>query len=229
MSCRFRDCFLPRNLYPLYAVRLLITLCCLIGYAFADSSLPLALIAKIEQQFGHAASLRVTAWQQLIRSGPALSEVEKLARVNGFFNQMLPFQEDVVLWQQQDYWATPLEFLGKGAGDCEDYAIAKYFTLKAMGVSEDKMRITYVKSLQLQKAHMVLTYFETPHTIPVVLDNLITDILPATARRDLIPVYSFNGIGLWLAKVRGSGQAIGDAGRLSRWMALTQRMLRGGL
>jgi predicted transglutaminase-like cysteine proteinase len=197
--------------------------------AVAELNIPLALHLKIEQQFGQAASVRITQWQALIQTGQTLSEPQKLAQVNAFFNQTIRFEEDALLWQLQDYWATPLELLSKGAGDCEDYAIAKYFTLKALGVAEEKMRITYVKAIQLHQAHMVLTYFETPRAVPMVLDNLLPTVLPATARKDLVPVYSFNGSGLWLAKVRGAGQHISGSGRLSLWADLNQRILHSGL
>jgi len=95
-----------------------------------------------------------------------------------------------------------LEFLATGAGDCEDFAIAKYFTLLELGVDESKMRITYVKSLRRNQPHMVLTFFASPKSVPEVLDNLIPEIKPATQRSDLLPVYSFNGTGLWTAKAR---------------------------
>ena len=72
---------------------------------------------------------------------------------------------------------------------------------------------------------MVLTYYSFPSEVPVVLDNLIAAIKPATQRNDLLPVYSFNGSGLWLAKVRGLGKRVGDSDRLNRWDELTQRML----
>jgi predicted transglutaminase-like cysteine proteinase len=114
--------------------------------------------------------------------------------------------------------------LSVGAGDCEDYSIAKYFTLKELGVAEDKLRITYVKAIKIDQAHMVLTYFENKRAIPLVLDNLVIDIKPATQRQDLVPVYSFNGAGLWLAKARGEGQRVGEASKLSLWQDLERRM-----
>ncbi|WP_426992996.1 transglutaminase-like cysteine peptidase [Methylomonas sp. CM2] len=164
-------------------------------------------------------------WQQLIASGRDLSEDEKMRRVNDFFNQNVEFVDDIALWHKTDYWATPTEFLVKGAGDCEDYSIAKYFTLVEMGVSDSKLRITYVKALELNQAHMVLTYFESPRAEPLVLDNLKTAILPASKRRDLQPVYSFNGTGLWLAKSKGSGQRVGGSDRISLWTELKDRMM----
>jgi predicted transglutaminase-like cysteine proteinase len=127
--------------------------------------------------------------------------------------------------KKSDYWATPIEFLLKGAGDCEDYSIAKYYTLLEMGVAENKMRITYVKSLTLNQAHMVLTYYESPQAIPFVLDNLITSIKPASERTDLLPVYSFNGSSLWLAKNKASGNPVGNSENLSLWQDLKQRVL----
>ena len=91
-------------------------------------------------------------------------------------------------------------------------------------MDEDKLRITYVKAIDLNQAHMVLTYFENKRAIPLVLDNLINEIQPASRRQDLTPVYSFNGTGLWLAKSRGEGQRVGDASRLSLWEDLAARM-----
>ena len=133
----------------------------------------------------------------------------------------------ICVCSQQDYWATPIEFLRKGAGDCEDFALAKYFTLREMGVPANQLRITYVKALQLNQAHMVVTWYATPDAIPLVLDNLKTAILPATQRTDLLPVYAFNGEGLWLPQ-SGGNKRVGDSKRLSRWQDLLTRMRAEG-
>ena len=115
--------------------------------------------------------------------------------------------------------------LSTDAGDCEDYTIAKYFTLKALGVSEKKLYLTYVKAIRLNQAHMVLTYFKTPQSIPLVLDNINKKILKATKRKDLVPVYSFNGDGLWLAKQRGKGRSVsGGTKKLKAWNNLLERL-----
>jgi predicted transglutaminase-like cysteine proteinase len=184
------------------------------------------LLAKIEQQYNRFARQRVEGWRELVENpaNHALPEKEKLQLVNAFFNANVQFIDDIDLWKKKDYWATPLEMLAIGAGDCEDYSIAKYFTLKELGVDEDKLRITYVKAIEINQAHMVLTYFETKRSVPLVLDNLITDIKPASRRSDLVPVYSFNGTGLWLAKSRGEGQRVGESSKLSLWNDLNRRM-----
>ncbi len=184
-----------------------------------------ALLLKIQNKYGKEAPLRVRQWQSLMQTAKGLSDQEKLQKVNDFFNYRIKFVDDLLLWNVVDYWATPLEFLARGKGDCEDYSIAKYFTLKELGVSEKKMRITYVKALKLNQAHMVLTYYSSPRAVPVVLDNLIPEIKLATKRTDLLPVYSFNGLGLWLAKTRGNGKRVGNADKLNLWTELTQRMI----
>ena len=183
---------------------------------------------QIEQHYGADARLRVVSWQNLIQSNHGLSTVEKLELVNRFFNQ-LQFVSDVDHWGKLDYWATPLEMLVTNGGDCEDFSVAKYFTLRALGVPIEQMRLTYVKALSLNQAHMVITYFPTADAEPVVLDNLDGEIKPASQRRDLLPVYSFNGDGLWLAKERSSGRRVGNADRISLWNDLRERMRLEGL
>jgi predicted transglutaminase-like cysteine proteinase len=184
-----------------------------------------SLLSKIRDKYGSTASKRVTEWQKLMSTKKGLSDQEKLQQVNDFFNHRIRFVDDIFLWGVADYWATPLEFLSRGEGDCEDYSIAKYFTLKELGVSESKMRITYVKALKLNQAHMVLTYYSSPGAVPVILDNLIPQIKLATKRTDLLPIYGFNGSGLWLAKSKGRGKKVGRSSRLSSWNELKQRML----
>ena len=183
------------------------------------------LLSKVKTKYGEEASTRVLRWQALIESTKKLPEREKLKRVNDFFNQQIEFVDDEYLWGVNDYWATPLETLARGAGDCEDYSIAKYFTLRELGIDDKKIRITYVKAIELNQAHMVLTFFETPRSVPLVLDNLIPSIKLATKRRDLLPVYSFNGSGLWLAKTRGNGKRVGNSSRLDKWGGLKSRMM----
>jgi len=151
------------------------------------------------------------------------SEQSKLDAVNAFFNEM-NFVSDVAHWGREDYWATPVEFLGTNGGDCEDFSVAKYFTLRELGVPDERMSLTYVKSLTLNQAHMVVTYFPQPSADPLVLDNIDGRIRRASTRTDLLPVYSFNGENLWLAKERGRGKLVGGSDRLGRWRRLNERM-----
>ncbi len=201
----------------------------LLGFAWVSAAEPPRVVSdkQIQQAIkthGTFAGKRLEAWQTLVDKNIDQPEAVQLKNVNDFFNEV-PYVEDIIHWKQKDYWATPLEFLTTDGGDCEDYTIAKYFTLKALGVSESKLYLTYVKAVQLNQAHMVLTYFKTPQSVPLVLDNINIKIFPATQRKDLIPVYSFNGDGLWLAKERGKGKSVsGGTRKLSAWNDLLKRL-----
>jgi predicted transglutaminase-like cysteine proteinase len=170
---------------------------------------------------------RINDWQYLLASQKQIGESEQLNVVNRFFNKQLRYVEDIDLWHAVDYWETPIEALWKGAGDCEDYAIAKYFSLRHLGVASEKLRITYVKALTQNRAHMVLTYYSTPDAEPLVLDSLIDVIKPASQRKDLLPVYSFNAEGLWLPGAKGN-KKVGDTKRLSRWQDVLKKMQAEG-
>ncbi|MCO6055152.1 transglutaminase-like cysteine peptidase [Pseudomonas sp. MOB-449] len=170
---------------------------------------------------------RIDDWQALLGRLAGADEQKQLEEVNRFFNAKLRFTDDISLWGQTDYWATPVQALRVGAGDCEDFAIAKYFSLRQLGVPSQKLRITYVKALRLNQAHMVLTYYDSPDAMPLVLDNLVGIIRPASQRTDLLPVYAFNAEGLWLAS-SGRGKQVGDAKRLSRWQELLKKMKAEG-
>ena len=200
----------------------------IVGAVCADTQFGLSsrLIAYVGKQYGENAKLRVLDWQRLIATGKGVPIQEKLKLANDFFNRV-EFVSDLRHWGKADYWATPVEMLATNGGDCEDFAIGKYFTLLALGFPMDRLRINYVMATTqdpANQAHMVLTYYPTPSSIPFVLDNLIPEIKLASARPDLIPVYSFNGAGLWLAKERGAGRATGSSSKISLWAEMNARM-----
>jgi predicted transglutaminase-like cysteine proteinase len=167
-----------------------------------------------------AVEAKVAAWKNLIEAGKGWPDQRRLQATNDFLNDQLVFVDDIIHWQQDDYWATPLETLVSGGGDCEDFALTKYFTLTAMGMDETRLRLSYVKALSINKPHMVVSYYTASKATPLVLDNLIKKILPATERDDLYPVYSFNGSGLWIDKRHQSSKQIDDSERLSLWKQL---------
>ncbi len=185
--------------------------------------LPASLFSWVQNAYGAEARDRVEAWSRLLARAASLPERRQLEAVNDFFNRV-PYLSDSQTWGREDYWATPVEMLAEDAADCEDYAIAKYYTLRQLGVAEDKLRIAYVKALNLDQAHMVLTYYPTPEAVPLVLDNLQRRIERATERTDLKPVYSFNGDGLWLAVSRAEGRRVGDATRIKLWQNLLTKL-----
>lgn len=206
-------------------VILLATILPMLPYA-ADVLPPLtdAYLNTAGAKYGISAKRRLQDWDKLIKQNQNKPEPEKLRLVNDFFNR-IRYVSDLEHWGVEDYWATPAELLVTNGGDCEDYAIAKYFTLVAMHVDPNKLKITYVKARVNNKmiAHMVLTYYSQPNAIPLVLDSLNKQIRPATQRPDLTPVYAFNGDGLWIVKSRTQNR-VGGSGKIRFWNEMKSRM-----
>lgn len=221
-----RTLLAPPNLYRIFRLALtfnVLLFVCLPGTAMDFYRLQ----QSIQQRFGGEGASRVQQYQQHLSQWLTLtSDKEKLAQVNDFFNRNIQFDSDINLWKQPDFWATPGETLGLGAGDCEDFTIIKYFALKALGIPIQKLRLTYVRariggsSSNITVAHMVLTYYATPEAQPLVLDNLLNEIRPANRRPDLAPVFSFNSDGVWAT----GGQGSTPVEKLSRWTSLIERM-----
>jgi len=190
-------------------------------FSTAEFILSDMVLGKIEKEYGVFAKKRALALLMMMNRVKDESDRDKLEKVNDFFNHT-PYHSDLSVWGVSDYWATRLQFIGKDKGDCEDFVIAKYFTLKELGVPTSKLYMTYAKSLKFQVAHMVLTYYETPKSIPLVLDNYNYKILPANERNDLVPVYSFSGDDLFNAKQVQLGKMLPAATRQTRsWDELT--------
>lgn len=184
------------------------------------------LLQLAQSRYGADVARQISDWRGLLGQVQAEPEKDKLARINQFFNRRIRWVEDAELWQQEDYWATLLETMAKGAGDCEDFAIAKYVSLLIAGVQENKLRLTYVR-LQREAdtppiAHMILAYYPEPGAEPLILDNLDSEIRPASRRPDLTPVYSFNASQLWF---RGATPSSADpTARISRWRDVLARL-----
>ena len=190
-----------------------------------DIQLTEKVLASAEAKYGPNARRRLVAWTNLIITGKKKTEAEKLKLVNSFINRV-PYMSDKENWGKAKYWATPVEMLASNGGDAEDYAIAKYFTLLAIGVSMERLQITYVNAMSrpaAEQAHMVITYYSSPDSMPLVLDNIDPEIKPASERPDLSPIYSFNGDGLWVAKERSSGNS-DVSSNVNLWNEMNARM-----
>ncbi len=198
-----------------------------VGIAATDFDRMLSLA---QQQYGAGAVQTVTAWRKLIDESAALSDSEKLNKVNTFFNRRVLYKTDMEAYKVEDYWASPLEFMGRGMGDCEDFSISKYMTLRILGVPNERLRLIYVRYQTggaAPIAHMVLGYYAQPTEEPVILDNMVSSVRPASMRTDLTPVYSFNSEGLWVGGATAS--SADPTARLSRWRDVLDRMRQDGI
>jgi predicted transglutaminase-like cysteine proteinase len=185
------------------------------------------MLARLAEQHGEQAKRRGEALNALLQELADKDVKQQLREVNRFFNQF-QYKEDIEIWGQKDYWATPEEFIGLNRGDCEDFVVAKYFVLRALGVPDEQLYLTYVKAVRKNVAHMVLSYFSTPKSVPLILDNYNQKILPATQRRDLLPVYSFNAGSLFLTNASaGLGRALPtDRIKNNKWQKLLANVKR---
>lgn len=180
-------------------------------------------MANYTKQYGEQARRRLagllTLMDNLMTGG---SEESKIEEVNRFFNQA-EFRSDLKTWGKNDYWASRLEFMGKGQGDCEDFAVAKFLTLLQLGVPEEKLFLAYVKAIGYpEAAHLVVTYYKDLDASPLILDNYNGAILPASQRQDLIPVYSFTAHDLYIQKQQGLGKRLnpGSSQKLQKLKAI---------
>lgn len=222
-------------MFNLVRLRIPAMLCALASLVIANTTVAIHDWAKLrdvaQARYGAGALATVSEWQQMLDLSRAEPVDVKLSRVNEFFNYRTRFEDDAAVWSQDDYWATPLETLMRGRGDCEDFAIAKYVSLMELGVPQSRLRLIYARANlrafggASSQAHMVLGYYADPNGEPLILDNLAGTIQPASARPELTPVFSFNGQGLW-----AGGQKAGNdpTARLSRWRDLLARLANEG-
>jgi predicted transglutaminase-like cysteine proteinase len=195
-----------------------------LGYS---SSVTPGLVAELVGRFSPAARERIAAWtgyaraQQAQRAKAPPPDPAQLQSVNALINAV-PWYDDIKHWGQVDYWATPAETIASHGGDCEDFAIAKYFMLKELGFPIERLRITYVRALKIDQPHMVLAYYASPGGEPLILDNLDGRVRPASERPDLVPVYSFNDEDVVIIQ----GNRRGSSMQIRAWQGLIERLQR---
>ena len=191
------------------------------------------LLSYVSRQFSPDAPKRLLVWKRLLtdmkaaeangaRQGDVRAEALTLRKTNEFLNQ-IPYFNDIVHWGKEDYWATPVEALGSFGADCEDYSIAKYLSLKELGIPIERLRISYVRATSVGEAHMALAYYPRPDADPLILDNLVKEVKPASQRPDLEPVYSFNDDDIWLPS---GNTRKGGASQVRLWRELLEKLAK---
>lgn len=189
------------------------------GFSRGVSAAQAELLAR---KWGGRGARRIAAWQRFMAglrrdvAGRGYPDAELLAKVNDFFG-MFSFIPDREQWGVEDYWASPAELVASGGGDCEDFAIAKYFALKELGVRAEALRITHVRMGSKGEPHMVLAYYPGGGAAPLIMDNIEGDVLPAAGRKDLLPVFSVNEGGVFVLDRDFSVKMTAPAHRVRIW------------
>lgn len=162
-------------------------------------------LQQVRQHYGQEAQVRLQQWQQILNHSKGKSEVEQLKLTNDFINLIefihSPFYQDGL-----DYRLSPMAFLILGAGDSEEFSMAKYFTLRKMGIQASRLRLNDTERQSNLTPHMVLAYYPSVDADPLILDYLDKTIRPLSQRQDLRPVYSFDAEQLWLMQSDASRQ-----------------------
>lgn len=133
-------------------------------------------------------------WKRVLEGLAGAERMAQITAINREMNERL-YVVDPINWGVPDYWATPFQFRRKN-GDCEDYAIAKFMALRALGFDNGEMRIVVLNDLNLGIAHAILVVYVDGRAL--VLDNQIKSVVPADSIRHYQPVYSVNENGWWL-------------------------------
>ncbi|WP_323592721.1 transglutaminase-like cysteine peptidase [Aliarcobacter butzleri] len=169
---------------------------------------------------------RLAKYEEVKNKARNLDINKKLTQINLFINGSLA-EFDNASMGIDDYWMTPKEFFIKGHGDCEDYVIAKYFTLLELGVKKENLYPAIVKVQGSASLHLVLLYVEDKNKSPLVLDNLSFKILPFSKRTDLTPIAAFNEIDSYtLRREKFLQKANVDWGKENKWEKLLNRVYK---
>ena len=169
---------------------------------------------------------RLAKYEEVKNKARNLDINKKLTQINLFINGSLA-EFDNASMGIDDYWMTPKEFFIKGHGDCEDYVIAKYFTLLELGVKKENLYPAIVKVQGSASLHLVLLYVEDKNKSPLVLDNLSFKILPFSKRTDLTPIAAFNEIDSYtLTREKFLQKANVDWGKGNKWEKLLNRVYK---
>ena len=169
---------------------------------------------------------RLAKYEEVRNKARNLDINKKLTQINLFINGSLA-EFDNASMGIDDYWMTPKEFFIKGHGDCEDYVIAKYFTLLELGVKKENLYPAIVKVQGSASFHLVLLYVEDKNKSPLVLDNLSFKILPFSKRTDLTPIAAFNEIDSYtLTREKFLQKANVDWGKENKWEKLLNRVYK---
>jgi len=165
-------------------------------------------------------------WETLLETSKRSTELETVHSVNQSINHFghLP---DRLVWSKIEFWATPYELISKGAGDCEDFAIAKYLALLELGIPPDHLQLlwsrVYNQKKQRIEPHVVTLYRPGDSSTYLVLDNINRKEIALEKRVDLLPQIRFNREVAWIRSNNDEWIQLASHPRLKIWKELLQR------
>mgnify|MGYP003143547727 CR=1 FL=1 len=155
-------------------------------------------LSSLKRCMGNPAScssrgLRI--WAETVNQLASIPAARRLAAVNSAINKVGRYRSDAAVYGVPDYWASPVEFFTNG-GDCEDFALAKYWTLKALGARSEDMRVVVVKIRSSSEGHALLQVGRSNGAH--LMDNRTNAVSRAAVDRRYAPIYAVSNAGSWL-------------------------------
>ena len=144
---------------------------------------------------GERSACRLAKWQAFLSEISSAPLSDQLYRVNRYINHVR-YRTDERNWDRADFWAVPEQFFARG-GDCEDYAIAKYVSLRSLGIPAERLRVVVVYDRKIREDHAVLV-ITAPDGIKVLDSNRKRVIDWEEARKRYSPYYSVNEQAVWI-------------------------------
>jgi predicted transglutaminase-like cysteine proteinase len=152
----------------------------------------IALCAEDRARCTSPAALRLL---DIAEQAQALPGRARLGTINRAINLSIRFSPDVGPSGPSDDWSAPLATLQRGAGDCEDYAVAKLTALRLAGVSADDLRLVIIHDDRRDEDHAVAAARLEGHWL--ILDNRKLVMLEDDALAGIRPIASVDALGIW--------------------------------
>ncbi|MFO0995310.1 MAG: transglutaminase-like cysteine peptidase [Alphaproteobacteria bacterium] len=148
-----------------------------------------------QQRIDPRAASILSAWLDFLKSQELVDEAQQLDAVNRYVNSV-PYKSDLDNYGVYDWWATPAEFFETNGGDCEDYAIAKYLSLRQLRQPPEKMRLVVLWDEKLERYHAVLEY--ALHGRSIILDSFRKDPYRWSDVPEYHPIFALNEYSYWV-------------------------------
>lgn len=157
-----------------------------------------------EKALCEAGDCALVRWREFLETLRGQDAAAQLRAVNAYFNR-LPYRTDIENYGAEDYWATPRELFARG-GDCEDYAIAKYLSLRALGWPAERLRVAVVHDNARDLVHAALIAYRGANAY--VLDIEIAEVTDHRAIARYVPIFSISENGWWSYKTASATEAV---------------------
>ncbi|MBN9586424.1 MAG: hypothetical protein BGN84_14815 [Afipia sp. 62-7] len=150
-------------------------------------------IADCDRDRSHCASQPALRFLDIVKAAAGREGLARLGEINRAINLAIRPLSDLAQYGVEDRWSSPLATLAAGAGDCEDYAIAKLVALRAAGIAADNLRLVIIRETMTGEDHAVVTVKTDGRWR--VLDNRTLVMIDDSELTKYRPLFAFDAEG----------------------------------